>query len=872
MLRYALVATCMVLAAAGAVRAADIMVGASGTSTRIIFHVKAGETFSPDLEQQNQTLIVNFPHTVAGPQNIHDRFLIQSLSFDGTRAVIAMKRPFTYTSSLKNAPTRLVVDITEVHGEQQGSACPVRRFEVHPGTDLLSVAMILKDGFSADVRASGGGRIFIHFPSEISCTDMDALLKGIPQLSFVGLMKMSSGTTLTLALDKQYALKRTGTDHNGTRITFEMSPPGTPSPESRESIARGFSDAGNSPGVVHVLEPHVKTLSPGEKILLAQAYWSQAFPYRMGAKADRALSLMHDATRDVSDGPGQERALLDYCSMLIHAGRPGDASAPITGLKTSEDSNTRIEASIREMDVLNRSGSYDDAYAAGRRLIMGLGGKELPGRLRPLYSTVLADTYLGLNDHPKALEFYRQAIAADPDYPRRDPDIYARMGDAAFRMNDFSHAREYLCLAINLSGAPERQKYLLMLGDSLYQTGEKDSAIVVFSQVEALAPQGDGLSIARLKTARIIIEKNTDERGRLSDRAFHEVMDIYETLKASEEIKDKSLSSLVKVRIAQAYARHGDWEQALETYYEVWKSTKKGDSVHHYAQVEAIRSIIERSRILYRDSRHDKILDIYSRYRDSFVKELQDSATLFIIGDALNRLGQIEQARTMLELSTRGDSIYKEQAFYLLFTIDLKREKFQEALLWNTIYLSTYPSGNDAQVMKDRRGEVLYRLDSITAALPLLETTAGGGGPYALHALSYLADAYRRLDMPKQEQQTLDRIIALHPDRVSPAIEKALYRRADQVRKNGELDRASSLYEALLGAYPRSPQAHWAMLHLAEISHVRGNDARAADLLAAIMKASTDPVLVSAARATSDMMALNRDLEGYEAGKPGAGR
>lgn len=165
------------------------------------------------------------------------------------------------------------------------------------------------------------------------------------------------------------------------------------------------------------------------------------------------------------------------------------------------------------MDVLNRGGSYQDAYAAGRRLVIALGAQGLPERLKPLYSAVLADTYLGLNDHAKALDLYRQALSSDPDYPRTDPGIYARMGDAAFRMNDFSRAKDYLTLALNLAGGRDRQKYLLMLGDSLYQTGEKDRAIVVFSQAENLVPEGDGLAIAKLKTARIIIEKNTDERG-----------------------------------------------------------------------------------------------------------------------------------------------------------------------------------------------------------------------------------------------------------------------------------------------------------------------------------------------------------------------
>jgi len=857
-------ALCMILVAAGAGRAGDIMTGSSGEGTRIVFYLKASDSISPDLVEQNQTLIVNFPHTVAEPQTIQDRFMIDNLSFDGTKAVIVLRHPFTCKTSFKKFPTRFVIDISEKKAGDPEVPCPIQRIDIIPVKSGLNVAMIFEEDTLPDIRSTKEGRIFIHFPAEVTCPDMERLFEGVPLLTFSSLMKMDSGSTLTLSLDGNYNLKKTRLDRGNSRIILEMGMKDKGSHETREQAAKGLFDIGNTAAVIQILEPHMQSLTPGEKILLARAYWSLAFPYRMGEKSGKALSLMNEVTKELSGEFEQERVQLEYCSMLIHAGLPNDAVPLIGSLKDSTNGGIKAEASIREMDIMNRAGSYQDAYASSKRLLIGLGGKGLPERLAPLYSAVLADTYLGLNDHPKALDLYRQALAADPDYPRDDPGIYARMGEAAFKINDFSTAREFLTLAINLSIAKDRQKQLIMLGDSLYQTGEKDRAIVAFSQVESLAPEGDNIVIAKLKTARIIIEKNTDERGRLSNRAFNEVMDIYESLKTSEELKDKSLASLVKVRIAQAYAKHGDWEKALEVYHEVWRNTKKEDTIHHYAQVEAIRSIIQRVRVLYRDSRYDRIYEIYMCYKGTFIKEMQDSATLFIIGDALNRLGQKEQARTILELSTRGESIYKEQAFYLLFTIDIKQGRYQEALIWNTIYLSTYPNGKDAQIMRERRGEVLYRLGSLKAALPDLEASAASGSPLALHSLSFLADAYRRLNLPQMEQQTLERIIAFHPDRVSPIIEEALYRRANQLQKDGDLVRASSLYQSLLDAYPRSPHAHWAMYYLAEIAHLQGDNEKARGLMTNIIRISKDPVLIAAARVTSDEMELNRELQGYE--------
>ena len=337
------------------------MVGSSGDSTRIVFFLKTGDTISPDLVEQNQTLIVNFPHTVAKPQTIQDRYMIQHLSFDGTRAVITMKRPFSYKYSFKQLPSRLVIDISGKKAEEKEEACPIRRFELMPGTSRLSVVMFLAEGSQVDVRATRGNRLFIHFPSEVSCTDLGGLLEGIPQLTFVNLMKMASGATLTLSIDDQYTLSKTRIDRDGTRITFEMNTSGPASPETREVIAQSLYDAGNSAGVIATLKPHLPKLSPCEKILLARSYWSLAYPYKMGENSSRSLSLMNEAIQELPEGPGRERILLEYCSMLIHAGQPGEAGAPLSLLKNSVNQDIRAEASIWEMDTLNRAGSYQDA-------------------------------------------------------------------------------------------------------------------------------------------------------------------------------------------------------------------------------------------------------------------------------------------------------------------------------------------------------------------------------------------------------------------------------------------------------------------------------------------------------------------------------
>ena len=843
--------------------------GGSENVTRIIFNLIDMAAIAPDVSEQNQTLIVNFPHTVADPQTFQDQFMIKGLTFDGTKATISIKTPFTYQVSTRQSPPSVVIDLTAK--KEQKALCPIKRIEVIPGKVLLSVSMSIEPDMLPDVRTTKSGRIYIHFPTDFPCDNIEKLLAPVPQLKFGSVIKMLPGTVLTLNINEQYTLMNTRTDKEKSRIIFEIRATNASSPETRYLSAKSLFSAGNIAGVITVLEPVVQLLNAKEKILLARSYWALAFPYQIQSSPTKALTMMNAAIDKLPDGLDRERIMLEYCSMLINSGLANQALDQVKSLKKSAWEDIKAEAGIREIDILNHNGAYQDAYAANKRLINELGNAGVPAGLKTTYLAILAETYLGLNDYAKSFAIYQEALAADPALIKQFPGLYAHVGEAAFKMNDFAQAKDYLIQAFNLGDPSGKQKYLLMLGDCLYQIGEKDKALAAFTQVESLTSTGENLVIAKLKSARIIIEKNTDEHGKLSDRAFIEVMDIYETLKTMEEYKDKSLASLVKVRIAQAYAKHGQSDKALDTYLEVWMSTKKIDTIHHYAQVEALRSIIERVRVLHRDSKNDQIYTIYTRYQNNFIKELTDSATLFIIGDALNRLGQLDKARVVLEKSTREESPYKEQALYLLFVINVKQGRYQEALIWNTLYLTTYPTGKDIGIIRDRRGEVLYLLGSFKESIPYLEASANSDSPLALNSLSYLANAYHRLGLIQQEEQTLEKIISYNGKRISPIIENALYLRAAQLKGKGELAKAKTFYQILLDTYPKSSHAFWAMYHLSQIAYALGDQTAAKNLLTNVIRLTKDPLLLSAARLASNDMDLQKDITRFDAEKAQVG-
>jgi tetratricopeptide (TPR) repeat protein len=855
-------AVALVCAAAGGLQAADVIAGAGGPVTRIVFYLRINDTISPDLVAQDRTLYVNFPYKVARPHAISDRFLIDKLTFDGTRASIVAKRPFTYTWSLKQVPDRLVIDLREKPAAQAGPKCPVKRMDTTHGASGARVSIFLDEGARVWVRLLHSNRILVQFQDGALCQGMERLFAASPIVSLQGFMKMDTGEAFILNIDGLYTLKSAKKDASGSALTFDLALSRNASPAALQELGERLYAAGDHAGAIRILEGASASLDTRGRIALARAYWAASYPYAMGPDSNRALALMERAHLDAAGTPEAKAASIEFCSMLMGAGRVRDASRILDELEDSPDKFTRLDAAVLKAASLNRQGSYDDAYA----VLRGIGPVEsIPEQLRQPYSATLADTHLGLNDFARALELYRQTLALGSAWARTDPGIYGRMGEAAFKMNDFATARDCLVPAVNLAPGRERQRYLIMLGDSLYELGEKENAQAAFSQAEEQAASTGEAAIAGLKRARIIVEKNMDERGRLSDKGFSEAMDIYETImdERKKGTPDESLRLLVMVRIAQTLARHGEVDKALDTYLDVWKNARKDESIRRYAQVEAIRLIIEQCRILSRDARYDRVIALYTRYRDSFVKELWDGSALFAMGEALYRSGRLEEARAMIERSTRTDFVSKEQAFPLLFFIDYKRERYQEALLWNTIYLSTYPRGRDVPLMRHWRGMVLYRAGEMDAAVPFLEESASTGGPFAIQSLDALARIYRAQGKAQKEQETLDRIIAFHPARLSPVIEDALFRRADALMRQGDPDGASRLYEALLKAYPRSLNAHWAMYHLARISLSRGDTDKARERLEEVKRLSRDPVLIQAAHAMLDDAYIDDEIRHY---------
>ena len=838
----------------------SLQVGGAPERARIIFELETPET--PLLSQEDKTLIVNFPNTIGEPALVSDAFIIETLTFNGRTAHISMKKPFTYKTSSLDSPYRFIIDIAAADDSLTG-ICPIEHIETNPHDNGITVAFFMDPDQWPEIRSFENERVFFLFEETILCPEIGKDLLRAPYMEFAGTVKTQGGTGLIFSFTDEHASYEITTDEINNKIIVEIITSEQLSRSRVYAIAKNAFDHGDVAATIHALEHYKDALGPKESILLGKAYWLVSFPYRMEDFLMDALKFMSEGIQAMVPGPEREQVMLEYTAMLMRTDMCTEAMNYIRFLKESASSDVALQANIQGIDMMNKTQMFQDAFVENKRLRNLFDMDAMPKKIKGYYLCVVGDTYLGLNAYSKALQLYHEAIAQDPSLFSYDPELYSHIARASYSLKDYAKAKEYILLAINLGNPADKAARLLEMGDCLYQLGEKEKAMSIFAEVENISPRNDSGIIAKLRTARILLERDLETQGALTDKTFYEIMDIYESLKTSDEYHEGPLGSLVKIRIAQTFSRKGDWDNALEAYHRAWSDTKKDDPIHRYAQAEAEKTILSRLRKLYQENNYDLICDLYTLYEDSFIKDISDGDALFIMGDTMRRLNYPDKARPLLITVTKINSDRKSQAIATLFAMDYHMGDYSHALQWNSAYLKDYPKGPDQGMMRETRGELLYHMNILEEAILYLDPITGKGDEKSLTALSLLADIHRRLGNPEKRIEVLEKIIAFHGKTTSPIIEMALYLRAKQLAATKGNKRAEALLSDMLGTYPHSSYKNWAQYHLAKIAHFFDNPARARTLLTSVIQDSTDSVLINTASSYLKEMDLLTSVEEF---------
>ncbi len=846
----------LLLCPAFTARAESIRVGGSDNKVRVVFQLPYNIT--PQETKQNNNLIVKFSNKVGQPIRIDDFFLINNIDYDGQTARIMLNDEFTYESFLLKKPSRWVIDITGTR--PRALPCPIESIEAQTKTGGVSVTIQLADDAFPRIRQYNN-MIYLIFDGDFDCNRALNRLHTIPNLEFAGTFGMQNrGTTFVFSATKDAAIEVTPL-RLSSRIVLDILAMREMQPDERYIMALKAFSGGDTAACIDILEPHKLLLYPREQALLGRAYWDTAYPQGSPELLEEAIELMTDGINNMAPDPTRDQQMLILTKMLMLAERPNNMRKYVRYLKDSPEDKVAIEGHVLEIAMLNLQEKFDDAFVGNQRMLKAF--ERVPEELEAQYLGILGDTYMGLNAYDKAMQRYRSAMQADPEIFIHDPTLYGRMAEAAFKMEDFQTAHDLYIKAINLGHPGKRDRYLVRLGDTLHNLGDSKRALHIFAEVENISPRSDSNVIAKLRTANILTEQDLAQNDVLSDSTFYQVLDIYETIEIPSEEQESPLEAIVKVRIAQTYARHHDWNDSFAAYYKAWIDTKKNSPVHNYAMAEAQTSMLERIEVLFEKQDYEQIHELYRLYQDSFLSDIKDYRIIYFIGLSMFEQNNLEPAKELLSNYVANDSTYREKALWLLFKIDFEASDLAGALRWNTLYLADYPAGEWINAVKNARGDLLYRLGQLDEAAKFLQPLSRSRDEQGLNNLSKLADIYRRTGEAGLEAATLDRIISLKSSLQSPIIEKSLYLRAGQLKEAGNLNRARELYNSLIEEYPQSSYKWWAIYELAGLESASQNYQDAAALLNQVIQNSTNETLLSAARFALNNIALQGQVEAY---------
>lgn len=835
------------------------LIGGSEDKARIIFEMK--DYFVPDLEQDDQILNVNFPDKIAEASSFTDLFVIRQMDFDGQKATIEMKRPFTYSITLIESPPGCIIDIEAVvKDEDTSDYCPIDTIDVTSIETGIRVSFNMQPDVWPRVLLSDNMTVYLIFKGQLQCNNIQKYISRIPYLENKGTIRMDEGDALIITLTDDKAILQVQSYEEEAKIDFDISTSDKMNPDKRYIIAKKAYDNKDIANTIHILEPYKDDLTPEGLILLGKCYWMTSYPYRKGTLALESIQLTQKGVEGLSEGLEKESFMLEYALMLLRSNMIAEALNQIEPLKKSNTESVKIKAGILEMDYYNKKKRYQDARVSNKRLLKSYKLENIPVESKAYYSSVLGDTYLGLNSYNQALKHYQDVMKEDPEYVKTDPELFSRMAEAAYNKDDFITAREYIISAINLGDPDKKAQNMIKLGDCLYHLKQTTKALAIFSEVDNLAPRTESGIIAKLRTARIIMEKDSANSDKLSDETFFEVMDIYETLKTTPEFTDTPLGAITKIRIAQAYSKHGDWKDALKSYYWAWADTKASDPIHFYAKTEAQEELLGRIRGMYKNNKYNQVYELYKKYYESFIKDTKDIEVIFFIADSMHRLKHNHEARPLLIRCIEKSRSWRDDSLVILFNIDYADGHIKKAMQWNTKYIKGYPKGKAIVPMKAKRGQMLYKQGKFKEAIPYLKVYVHLNKNDALTMLSYLVDSYHRLSNNKKEAETLKKIISYYGKTKSPVIEHALYARAYQLKKKGELKSAKTLYNNLLKTYPSSTYRYWALFNLAEIDYAKNKADQAFKNLDKVINGSKDATLINLASMYKQEFVLDADI------------
>ena len=558
--------------------------------------------------------------------------------------------------------------------------------------------------------------------------------------------------------------------------------------------------------------------------------------YNLAQKDDTKYQLTIDAYKSATykfpKSSKREMALLRIGKLYANMKFYIEAKASLQTL-INEFPNGKYapQSLINKAEILMDEKKYKEAHKQLERVLV----------LYPFSTVVrdatfkIADSYFIEKDYVRAEELYREAVKKWPTFPKANPSVMSRIGEAYFINGKYKDARDTFFDLINLFPKDEFAAHAMArIGDTYYKEGKNLDAVFLYAEAISRYPESEDIYSIRMKMANVGVETpNLVGISAIFDYApYIEPMNTYQ---------DVIIKNPSKPQVQEAMFKKGSILSSENRYVEAIIAFK--DLLSKYPEEitsEEVKASIRDTFFKIIDTYHAQkgfysLLLTYYKNFDPFLKilgtkDIKDPKILFKIGDTYQQMGLYSKAIETYDAVLKYDSkgVYKRDISFRTGEVYYLQERYADAEKQLKIFLTNYPDSEMADDARWIMGDSFYNQGKFKEAITEYNLYIKKRPKEFKTAKVYynLASSYKNIKAIQQSINSYIQAIEIlklsKREDAQGVIVDGEYQILDSLFKMGRYVEAIEAADRLAITYPGDKRAEWA-LYIAANSYEKLN-------------------------------------------------
>jgi TolA-binding protein len=430
----------------------------------------------------------------------------------------------------------------------------------------------------------------------------------------------------------------------------------------------------------------------------------------------------------------------------------------------------------------------------------------------------VADCYVGLKEYGKAEEKYNEALERWSLYSGLFPETFYYLGLSYFRNKNYAKARSIFFMALNIfPEQPYNHIIVTKIGDTYQEEGKEEQALKVYSQNDVLYPDSRGAMISEIKMADL----GVSNPGFFNFIEYLEPLEVYQ--KAIEKYPATDLAEETLYREGRALVEQKRSKKCISSLLAVLEEYPDRElSENCFSSLQ--KNLVKLIDSHFSDEHYYSILEVYYQYKETFLREIKDTNTLFQIGESFRQAGFYDEA---LKLYGKAKGIYppnhpEDELTFRAGEIYLHKKAYDRAAKLFEKIITTFPDSELYEPSLHSLADTYFEQKRYDEAQRAYRTALENGmrGIRGIKSLFRLGKCYQAMGEETLTVETFEQTIRaaedLGPeDGADKFVIEGYFTLADFLYQIQWYADAIKVYTQAIERFPEDERAQWALYRIA---------------------------------------------------------